>query len=125
MIFGHGAIRRLLVPSHVAARGTRRAAVAQFLAHGVHLTEARTGVLIYIDLAHRRVEIVADDVIDRKVDQAVWDALADVVASAASAGRLAEGLVTAVERAGAVLAEHFPPTGQGHDELQDRVVEIA
>jgi putative membrane protein len=118
-------IRHRIVPAHVTADAARKAAELQFLAHGVHLTQARTGVLIYVALAHRRVEIVADDVIDKEVDQSEWDELAETIAAAARAGRLADGLVTAVGRAGALLAQHFPARPEDRNELPDRVVEIA
>jgi putative membrane protein len=117
-------LRRALVPASIAADAVRKDAHAQFLAHGIHLTEARTGVLIYVALAERRVEIVADDGIHRKVDQSAWDALARAVADAAKAGRLAEGIVNAVHGAGALLARHFPPPPVNRNELPDRVVEI-
>jgi putative membrane protein len=37
-------------------------------------------------------------------------------------GRLADGLVAAVERVGAVLAEHFPPRKRDANELSDDLV---
>ena len=64
----------------IAAAASRKAAQALFMTHGLHLTEKRTGVLIYVALADRRVEIVADAGINSKVEQSAWDELArDVV----------------------------------------------
>jgi putative membrane protein len=104
-----------------AVRGQARTV---FLAHGVHLTEERTGVLIYLALADHRVEIVADRTIHARVHQVVWDEIAAKVAAAAREGRIADGLVKAVDQAGAVLAAHFPPRPLDRNELPDRVVEI-
>jgi putative membrane protein len=118
------ALRHRLVPRSIAAAASRKAAQALFMAHGVHLTEARTGVLIYVALADRRVEIVADAGINQKVDQADWDALAREVGTAARKGALGEGLVSAVQRAGALLARHFPRGSGDRNELPDRLVEI-
>jgi len=108
----------------IAAAATRKTALAQFMAHGVHLAENRTGVLIFVALADRRVEIVADAGINSKVDQSAWDELAQDVVQAARAGALTDGLVTAVQRAGKLLARHFPPAPLDRNELPDRVVEI-
>ena len=94
------------------------------MAHGVHLTEARTGVLIYVALADRRVEIVADAGIHSKVDQSAWDELAHDVTAAARDGCLVDGVVKAVSRAGALLAAYFPHRPNDRNELSDRVVEI-
>jgi putative membrane protein len=120
----HPTLRHALVPRAIAAESSRKHAHALFFAHGVHLTEARTGVLIYVALLHRRVEIVADTGIHGKVDQSAWDALAREVTDAARAGRLVDGIINAVRRAGALLAAHFPPGPDDVNELSNRVVEI-
>jgi putative membrane protein len=123
-VTSHPAVRHRLVPRSIAAGASRKAAQALFMAHGVHLTEQRTGVLIYVALADRRVEIVADAGINAKVDQSDWDGIAQEVVSAARNGALGEGLVIAVQRAGALLAQHFPRGPQDRNELPDRLVEI-
>jgi putative membrane protein len=120
----HHKIRHRIVPPSIADAAARKAAQAQFLAHGIHLTEARTGILIYVALANRRVEIVADDGINRKVAQLELDQLAQQVVAAARFGTLADGLVNAVNDAGKLLSRHFPPTAANPNELPDRVIEI-
>jgi putative membrane protein len=120
----HPSIRYALVPRGIAAESTRKHAHALFFAHGVHLTQARTGVLIYVALLQRQVEIVADAGIHGKVAQSAWDELAGAVTDAAREGRLADGIVDAVRRAGVLLAAHFPPKPDDVNELSDRVVEI-
>jgi putative membrane protein len=120
----HPAMRPSIVPASLAADAARKAAHAQFFAHGVHLTAERTGVLIYVALAEHCVEVVADDVIDGKVDQLEWKALTEEIVTAAREGRLADGLVIAIRRAGAVLAQHFPRRADDKNEIPNRVVEI-
>jgi putative membrane protein len=120
----HQWIRHRLVPPSIAAEASRQAAEALFMAHGVHLTEARTGILIYAALAHRRVEVVADAGINSKITQRDLDRLVKDVIGPARAGSLADGLVAAVNDAGALLRQHFPPNADDRNELPDRVVEI-
>lgn len=117
-------IRQRIVPGIIAADRTRRQAYEQFLAHGVHLTEARTGVLIYVTPIDHRVEIVADVGIHSKVGPAAWEELAEEITAAARQGQLADGIVHAIRKAGALLARHFPPTPENPNELSDRMVEI-
>jgi len=117
-------IRHRIVPSAIAGEHTRRQAYEQFLAHGVHLTEARTGVLIYVTPIDQRVEIVADVGIHSKVGQAAWEELAEEIAGAARQDRLIDGIVNAIRKAGVILALHFPPTPDNPNELSDRMVEI-
>ncbi len=118
------AIRLRVVPGPLAAANAERAAREQFLSHGVHTTKARTGVLIYAALVEHRVEIVADDGIAEKVDQTEWDAIADTVIAAARSDNLSGGLLSAVGKAGEVLARHFPPQAGDRNELPNRVVEL-
>ena len=120
----HPRIRPRIVPASVAAEAAHKAARILFMAHGVHLTQARTGVLLYVALAERRVEVIADAGIHAKVDATVWDELAGDVIAAARAGRLTEGVIQAIGRAGALLAQHFPRQQDDRNELPDRVIEL-
>ena len=117
-------LRHLLVPESLAFSYARKTAETQFMAHGVHLTRERTGVLIYVAPADRRVEIVADEGINSKVQQGTWDELVLDVVRPAGLGQLADGVIAVVERAGALLAQHFPAGPVNANELTDRVVEI-
>jgi putative membrane protein len=113
-----------LVPR--AARDARCAAHArsQFLAHNLHATESRTGVLIFVSLAERYAEIVADTQIDARVPENFWQATVDALTAEIGAGRLAEGLVAAATASGEQLAAHFPRRADDRNELADKVVEI-
>jgi putative membrane protein len=99
-------------------------ALKQFLARNVHLTAERTGVLIFVSLAERYAEIVADAGINAKVPQDMWDSIVAGLLDDARNGRLADGFVAAVAAVGALLAEHFPVGAQDVNELDDHLVEI-
>jgi putative membrane protein len=120
----HPRIRYRIVPEVISAEAARKQANAQFLAHGVHLTEDRTGVLIYVALLNRRVEIIADAGIHSKVGDAAWQELAAEITAAARTDRLVDGLVSAIRRAGALLSANFPAKAANPNELSDRVVEV-
>ena len=120
-----------LPPLHIAvvphtlkrARAHARA-VEQFLAHGLHTTEARTGVLIFVSLAERYVEVIADTGIAAKVEQKMWDEMIARLIDETRAGRLADGLMQAIAQAGAVLAAHFPPRPGDVNELPNDLILI-
>jgi putative membrane protein len=116
-------LRYRIVPPALAEDATHRAALAQFMAHGVHLTTARTGVLLYVSMVPRRIELIADSGIHAKVPPETWDRTIALVASEARAGRLADGLAAAIRTIGDCLAQHFPPDPAGRDELANRVIE--
>ncbi|MBL8584657.1 MAG: TPM domain-containing protein [Rhizobiaceae bacterium] len=99
-------------------------ALRQFLARNVHVTSERTGVLIFVSLAERYAEIIADEGIDRLVPAETWDAVVAELVEAAGRGRLADGFVGAIERVGELLAAHFPVRPLDRNELDDHVIEI-
>jgi putative membrane protein len=117
-------LRILLVPRRLQFRRAHQNAVKQFLARNVHITADRTGVLIFVSLAERYAEVVADSGINAKVEQADWDnVVADLVAHARR-NNVADGFVSAVHKVGALLALHFPPKAVNPNELDDHLVEI-
>ena len=84
-------------------------------------TEENCGVLVYLLLADRDVEIVADRGIHKKVGDAAWQAICARMEAAFRDGRFTDGVIAGVDEISAVLAEHFPRTGQsGANELPDR-----
>lgn len=117
-------LRIRLVPRGIGYRRAHANAVRQFLAHNIHVTQERTGLLVFVSLAERYAEIIADAGIAEKVDQRVWDGIVAGLLETAVASRLAEGLSQAISASGAVLGEHFPRRPGNRNELPDRVVEI-
>ncbi|MEZ5840050.1 MAG: hypothetical protein R3D02_06375 [Hyphomicrobiales bacterium] len=118
------AVRPYAVPGPVQQRRAHRNAIEQFLAHGLHTTRDRTGVLIFVSLAERYAEVVADEAINEKVDPAVWDEAVAALIDEIRAGRPTEGFIAAIGLCGAALAAHFPPRPDDDNELSDRIVEI-
>lgn len=116
--------KRWIIPRAVRRARVRRAAMQQVLAHGLHNTPRRTGVLIFAALQDRQVEVIADAGIHARVDQSVWAEAVDALTIALKADRAAEGFEAAIGRVGDVLAEHFPPETLEQDLLANRLVEI-
>lgn len=122
LILSHPAVKPLVIPGAVKVTHAHRLAVDQFLAHGLHTTQARTGVLIFVSLAERYAEIVADAGIHSKVGQPIWDGIIAGLLAEIRAGRLADGLIVAIEKSGDVLAAHFPPGASDRDELPNELI---
>ena len=118
------AVRRLITPRALRRERVRKAALQQFLAHGLHVTEARTGVMIFAALADHQVEVIADEGIHSKVSEEVWADAAAALAKAMRAGQPVQGFEAAIGLCGAVLAEHFPPGPDDRNEIADKLVEI-
>lgn len=114
---------RALLPQSLVRRRVRAEALREFAAHGLAVTEGRTGVLIFVALAERRVDVVVDRGIAARVPQSLWDTMVASITGAVVAGRLAGGLVAAIEAATATLAEHAPPSADNRNELPDVILD--
>ena len=118
------AIRIHLVPLRQRYRHAHDNAMKQFLSRNIHLTTARTGVMLFVSLAERYAEVVADAGINSRVPQETWDGVVAGLITHARRAEIADGFVEAIGTVGALLAEHFPVTTGDVNELDDHVVEL-
>lgn len=102
----------------------RQRAVALFGKLRVWDTEHNNGVLIYLLLAERAIELVADRGLARRVPEAEWHAIVGRMRGAFREGRFEDGLTQALEEVSALLVQHFPlREGEGNrNELPDAPV---
>ncbi|MFQ3666103.1 MAG: hypothetical protein SNJ79_08770, partial [Sphingomonadaceae bacterium] len=131
LFFGVSALilRRTPLAQRWAPLSLRRArvhelALKQFLARGIHLTDARTGVLIYVSAEDHVAEIVADEGIYAKVDPDIWADADAALLKHLRTGDTTAGFEEAIGIVGEVLARHFPPSATNRDELPNRVIEL-
>ena len=85
-------------------------------------TAHNNGVLIYLLLADRDVEIVADRGIDAHVGAAGWEKICVDMETAFRAGQFERGVIKGIEAVSQLLATHFPPQAGGRNELPDAPV---
>ena len=100
----------------------RQRALALFAEHGVWDTEDNCGVLIYVNLAEHKVEIVADRNVNRKIDSATWQAVCRTMTEGFARGNFHDSSVAAVARVNALLHQHFPANGGRANELPDHPI---
>jgi putative membrane protein len=114
--------RMLFVPASVKRMHTHRRAMEQFVAQNIHTTDGRTGVLIFVSLAERHAEIIADKAIHAKVADGTWQRIVDQLTADLSQDQAAKGFVTAVTACGAELAQHFPPGKIDKNQLPNHLI---
>jgi hypothetical protein len=85
-------------------------------------TEHNSGVLIYVLLADRRVEIVADRGIDARIGAQGWQAVCSTMQAAYRRGAFEEGSVAGVRAISDLLAAHFPRTADKKNELPNKPI---
>ena len=124
LVFRWPPIKLRLVPRTVQRAYCARRAREQFLAQGLHTTHERTGVLLYVSVAERHVELLADAGIHARVPEGTWDGVVSKLTAQVQAGQVGEGFIEAVNAVGAQLAAHFPAAGANLNELPDRLIEL-
>ncbi|MFZ2161960.1 MAG: TPM domain-containing protein [Sideroxyarcus sp.] len=107
-----------------AGQTARERAIEVFSHLRVWDTEQNNGVLIYLLLADRDVEIVADRGVHARLGQATWEAVCQEMEAAFRQGRFEEGVIAGIRSVGAHLARHYPHTGAKINELSDKPVLI-
>ncbi len=122
LVLSQSWFRYLVTPRRLMRKYAHRNAATQFLAVNAHGTGGRTGVLIFVSLLERYVEIVADTAIAVKVSHADWQRIVNQMLPLLKVQKLTEALVLGVEHSGEKLAKYFPPSAANPNELPDHFI---
>ncbi len=117
-------IRRLLVFPARKLAAVRTAARASFVDLGVSRTHRRTGVLLYVSIFERRVEIVPDTGFDAVVIKALgpeWKAAVSSLERSLTPGPDLDRFLAAMRALGPILARALPHAATDVNELPDEV----
>ncbi len=88
----------------------------------MHTTKNRTGVLIFISVAERYGETIADDGIYSKISPTNWDTALDALLGHLKAGHIEDGFVSAIKLSADALSEYFPISDDHEDELPNHLI---
>lgn len=122
----HRAEIRVAIETALDARALLRVRTARERAHEVFAelevwnTRERNGVLIYVLLAERDVEIVADSGFDGRIADGDWQHVCTVIEREFAAGRWRDGVLRGIEAATVLLVREFPATEPNPNEQRDR-----
>lgn len=118
------AIENALAPGRVWHNLSARERAAEVFSNlRVWDTEENSGILVYVLLADREVQIIADRGIAGRVPQFEWDAIATAMKTAFGGGDFRRGSLDGINKLTQLLARHFPPGGDSNpNELADKPV---
>lgn len=85
-------------------------------------TEHNNGVLIYLLLADRHVEIVADRAVHARVGSQEWESVCRQMEAAFRQGHYREGVVNGIQAVTRHLTKHFPASSARRNDLSDKPV---
>ena len=118
-------VRRVLTPKVLKRHRVAKAAHHQFVSMGALATGVETGVLIFVALDDRQVQILADAGIHQACGEAPWTAAAAAIIASMKAGHdPSGGIIEAIGICGAALTEHYPSNGPRTHGFSNRPLEV-
>jgi uncharacterized membrane protein len=110
----------LPIPEVLNGASSRERARDLFSHYRIWDTEENCGVLIYVNLADRKVEIVADRGVGRALGAGDWQAVCRTMTSGFAHGAFHDSVIAALEQLNALLQQHYPADGSTANELPNR-----
>jgi uncharacterized membrane protein len=114
---------RVVIARH-AATDPVAAAQQQFEHLGMTRTQQRNGVLIFLAPRSHTFAVIGDTAVHAKCGDAFWQELTAAMAGHFKRGDFTGGLVHGIERAGTLLATHFPRAAGDRNELPNDITEM-
>ena len=115
-------LRFALVPRSLKRENAHRRAVEQFLSQNLHTMPGHTGVLLFVSVAERYVEVLADTALHGKVAEKEWRGIVKQLTDDISEGEAGKALSHAIGKIGAHLAAHFPAEKEEHHPLPNHLI---
>lgn len=117
-------LRSRLAPPALQREYANRLAKLQFASLVNERTRGDVGLLLFVSLAERHVEILVDNGISERIPQTVFQNIIDGFIREVHRGKIAQGFITAIEGCTLVLQQHFPARPDQPNEIANRVTEI-
>lgn len=118
------AVDRLIVSRKRMAEAVARRARRHFVEAAVYDTVDRTGILLFVSVLERRVELIADRGINAQVQPETWSKIVAELTAGIRAGRTADALVAAVEACGDILDGRVARRSDDTNELPNRPTQL-
>ncbi len=100
----------------------REIALMEFVRLEMHKTKDRTGVLIHILINERKFEILADEGINKKIEERMWHEIKEQMRTEFRKANYLQGVLFAIRRIGEKLKDEFPCNDDDTNELSNDVI---
>ena len=114
-------IDRLIVSKKIKWQKVKERALRYFMESGVYNTKDRTGILIFISILEKRVELLADSGINKKIPPEKWQSIVDNIIEGIKKKNVTSYLIESINECGKLLAQHFPIQADDINELSDEI----
>jgi len=85
-------------------------------------TRDKTGILLFFLLGERQFYILADEGINEKVSQQVWEEVSNEIQDNFRHGHFSKGIICGIDRVAKILIKYFPIKPNDKNELTNKVV---
>jgi putative membrane protein len=116
-------LKRLFISRREIDEEVQEAATTSFFREGLHRTRDRNGVLIFISVFERRVWVLGDEGINKKVSKNEWEKIVHIITDGIKQNNQAEAICRAVKEIGQMLQAHFPIRPDDQNELKNLIIE--
>lgn len=123
-LLGATSLCHKVTPPGICVTNCRRFAFEQFFIQKLNETKKRSGVMLFVSLDEKYVELLADKGISDKVESATWDKIVDDFIGDVRAGKVHEGYLKAIAACQEILKTHFPDVPDDINELGDNLIEL-
>jgi len=117
-------LKMRIVPAKLQISQAQRLAREQFFARKLHHTRERSGIMIFVSVAERYVEVIADQGINDQVAPGTWDGIVRELIAAVRRGENGAGTIAAINACADILARHLPVRADDKNELPNELVEL-
>ncbi|MDE1153995.1 MAG: TPM domain-containing protein [Micavibrio sp.] len=124
LLFTGTPLRHKLTPAAVRLGNCHRYAFEQFFTQRLNETGKRSGVMLFVSVDERYVELIADRGINDKVQPGIWSGIVNGFIADIHAGRVHEGYLKAITSCKEILTRHFPEVKDDINELGDNLIEL-
>lgn len=124
----HKAEVRLIVEHSLSTRAvlqrttSRQRAIELFSQYRIWDTEENCGVLVYVNIADRKVEIIADRTVSKRITPKEWHAVCGTMTHGFSQGEFHDSSAVAMAQLNALLQSIFPANGEHQNQLPNKPI---
>ncbi len=116
-------ITRLLITKQEIEYEVTQRAIEAFFEHNLHTTEQHNGVLIFISILEKKIKIITDVGVKKKVDQKIWDEIIFDFTEKVKEGQFVEALKNTIAATSDIMENYFPSNGkEKKNELKNDII---
>jgi putative membrane protein len=101
---------------------THQRAISEFYESNIHQTKNSTGVLLFVSLKEKQIEVIADQKVDIHVESETWDNVVSIMINEIKNGNMDQAFIKGIASLGETLSNICPGTHDDTDEIHNHLI---